>query len=88
MTFNDNNKKFWKAVKFLKQTGSKLIPRRPMQRSKTHAINLLQANLTWGGSPCHHCLGYIIMTYDYCRVIHVPSIRHIYIYIHILSVRA
>ena len=21
------------------------------------------------GSPCHHCLGYIIMTYKYCGVI-------------------
>ena len=27
---------------------------------------------TGGGSPCHHCN-------DHCKVIHVPSIHHIYV---------
>ena len=31
----------------------------------------------WGGSPCHHCLGYIITTYDYCGVIlHIHTVRY------------
>ena len=30
-----------------------------------------------GGSPCHHCLGYIIMTYDYCGVIlHICTVHY------------
>ena len=34
--------------------------------SESKLRNLMKISV---GSPCHHCLGYIIMTYDYCEVI-------------------
>ena len=41
-----------------------------------HHLNLM-ADQTAGGSLCHHCLGYIIMTYHYCGVIlHIRTVRY------------